>query len=95
MKGLLLVILGLLGIFSAWKIISLTRKGATKEVDSLPDIDTTHRSQKDWSTGMSIQKNDAGNDNTSSVSEKSNASFEGDRNSAIPSMGSTFSVIGK
>lgn len=95
MKGILLVLVGIFGLYAAWKIISLTRKGAPKEIKSLPDVDTSHRNQKDWSTGI-VMKSDCSSDEAVCAIPVANAaSSDGDRSSAIPSMGSIFSVAGK
>lgn len=55
MKGLFLVIVGSVLLYCAWKIVGFTRKGATKEVESQPEIHTDHRKQEGWTTGIKAQ----------------------------------------
>lgn len=60
MKGIFLVLLGVLGLFAAWKMITLSRKGGAKEVKPLPQINNEYREQNSWANSIKLPQGSAG-----------------------------------
>lgn len=67
MKGIILVLFGLFSLYTAWKIVTLSRKGAPKEVKNIPSVNTEYRKQSSDGAGVVAPKTKSGDGSSDKV----------------------------